>query len=463
MTLANTAKTSRPAVSANWKKLCSKINKPSKSSTRPIIKSKVAVKESRKANIGASKIVSVDSTVSLVAGRKRKDTVDGRPVIKAAKRSKIDDNQSQLKTKNGIPKDKLSRAASAPVPSLPPQGDDTEDSDFEIGGALHSSVVLRKASANMCCNAPPVEDGPKRSIEEWYEEFDREGNGVDEVEALSKSIRDRDRNILELVLTAGTGSALSDGEEVEQVQIQRSRVIATKDDRNNKAVTTESVTTTATVKKPLDLLDGMDVSERAKTKVGKYIAMDCEMVGVGQDGTQSVLARVSLVNFHGHTLLDKYVLPQEEVTDYRTWVSGITAELLKHGNFAVISCLICIVTLTVICAAISFKQVQKEVADLIKDRIVVGHALKNDFQALLLDHPHRLVRDTSLYKPFRALARNRAPALRRLAKDLLGLQIQSGEHSSVEDARVAMLLYRKVKVEWEKTLLRRIEKGLDKT
>ncbi|KNC99928.1 uncharacterized protein SPPG_05300 [Spizellomyces punctatus DAOM BR117] len=436
------AKMSRPSVSANWKKLCSKINKPSKSSkpnaTRPTTKSKVS---SRKANTGASKTVSADSTVSLVAGRKRKDTVDGKPVIKAAKRSKVDDTQSQLRTKNGIPKKKLSRAA--PVPSPPPQDDDTEDSDFEIGGALHSSVVLRKASTNMCCNAPPVEDGPKRSIEEWYEEFDREGSGLGEEEATFKSIRDRDRKILELVLTAGTGSALSDGEEVEQVQVQRSRVTATKDGRNTQAVTTEYVTTTATVKKPLDLLDGMDVSERAKTKVGKYIAMDCEMVGVGEDGTQSVLARVSLVNFHGHTLLDKYVLPQEEVTDYRTWVSGITPELLKN--------------------AISFKQVQKEVADLIKDRIVVGHALKNDFQALLLDHPHRLVRDTSLYKPFRAMAKNRAPALRRLAKDLLGLQIQSGEHSSVEDARVAMLLYRKVKVEWEKTLLRRIEKGLDKT
>ncbi|KAI8818582.1 ribonuclease H-like domain-containing protein [Fimicolochytrium jonesii] len=178
-----------------------------------------------------------------------------------------------------------------------------------------------------------------------------------------------------------------------------------------------------------------EVSEHAKNKIGKYIGMDCEMVGVGLDGDQSVLARVSLVNFHGHTIMDKYVQAQETITDYRTFVSGITPELLKN--------------------AVPFKQVQQEVADLIKDRIVVGHALKNDFNALLLTHPQRLIRDTVTYKPFRALARGRSPALRKLAKELLGLDIQSGEHSSIEDARVAMLLYRKERVKWESMLHRK--------
>ena len=45
--------------------------------------------------------------------------------------------------------------------------------------------------------------------------------------------------------------------------------------------------------------------------------MDCEMVGVGRDGTDSVLARVSIVNHFGNPVYDKFVAPREKVTDYR--------------------------------------------------------------------------------------------------------------------------------------------------
>ena len=58
------------------------------------------------------------------------------------------------------------------------------------------------------------------------------------------------------------------------------------------------------------------------------------MVGVGTDGQDSVLARVSIVNKFGHTLLDKYVKPREKVTDYRTHVSGIRPSDLKDGKLA---------------------------------------------------------------------------------------------------------------------------------
>ena len=65
--------------------------------------------------------------------------------------------------------------------------------------------------------------------------------------------------------------------------------------------------------------------------MGKYIAIDCEMVGVGPGGIRSALARVSIVNFHGHVILDTFVKPIEAVTDYRTSVSGITPTLLSQG------------------------------------------------------------------------------------------------------------------------------------
>lgn len=47
------------------------------------------------------------------------------------------------------------------------------------------------------------------------------------------------------------------------------------------------------------------------------------MVGVGEKGRESMLARVSLVNQHGACIYDEFVKPREKVTDYRTFVSGI--------------------------------------------------------------------------------------------------------------------------------------------
>jgi RNA exonuclease 4 len=47
------------------------------------------------------------------------------------------------------------------------------------------------------------------------------------------------------------------------------------------------------------------------------------MVGTLADGSEDVLARVSLVNFYGNVLLDEYVTPTARVTDWRTKYSGI--------------------------------------------------------------------------------------------------------------------------------------------
>ncbi|OZJ02887.1 hypothetical protein BZG36_03804 [Bifiguratus adelaidae] len=180
------------------------------------------------------------------------------------------------------------------------------------------------------------------------------------------------------------------------------------------------------------VLKEMDNNDGRKAKLGKYVAIDCEMVGVGPEGKDSALARVSIVNFHGACLLDRYVKPMEKVTDYRTFVSGIEPKHIKDAPH--------------------FSEIQKEVAKILKGRIIVGHAIRNDFKALLMEHPKRDIRDTSRYKPFRKLVGGRTPGLKKLAKELLGLDVQSGKHSSVEDARVTMMIYKHVKKEWEKQL-----------
>ncbi|CAI6342127.1 unnamed protein product [Periconia digitata] len=160
---------------------------------------------------------------------------------------------------------------------------------------------------------------------------------------------------------------------------------------------------------------------------GKYIAIDCEMVGTGPEPDKdSALARVSAVNFHGHQIYDSYVQVKVPVTDYRTAISGIEPKHLRKD------------------VARPFKEVHHDLGVLLQGRILVGHAVKNDLDALILKHDKRYIRDTSKYSKFRELAMipGRTPSLKILAEKLLGVEIQAGAHSSVEDARVTMALFK---------------------
>jgi len=167
-------------------------------------------------------------------------------------------------------------------------------------------------------------------------------------------------------------------------------------------------------------------------KLTRYLAIDCEMVGVGIEGKESVLARVSIVNSRCECVYDKFVKSAEKVVDYRTHVSGVRASDLQHGS--------------------DYATVQKEVSEMLKGRVVVGHAVQNDFKVLMLSHPAKDTRDTSKYKPFRTLLKTKRPALKRLVDEILHQEIQKGEHSSVVDAQMTMKLYKKFKKEWEKSM-----------
>ncbi|KAI0100370.1 ribonuclease H-like domain-containing protein [Nemania sp. FL0031] len=167
-------------------------------------------------------------------------------------------------------------------------------------------------------------------------------------------------------------------------------------------------------------------------EVGKYIAIDCEMVGIGPAGQDHMLARVSCVDFHGKQVYDSFVVPREHVTDYRTAITGITASTLRAP------------------AARPFDEVQAAVANLLKSRILVGHDVRHDLAVLELTHPTPQTRDTARHSTFRKFGHGPKPALRVLARELLGLDdFQKGKHSSIEDARVAMLLFRAKKSEFD--------------
>jgi RNA exonuclease 4 len=184
-------------------------------------------------------------------------------------------------------------------------------------------------------------------------------------------------------------------------------------------------------------IENEGVSETALP--GKYVALDCEMVGVGPEPNRdSALARVSLVNYHGHQVYDSYVQmpPKVEVTDYRTAVSGIEPKHLRKD------------------VARPFDEVRSDLKILLGGRILVGHAVKNDLDVLILKHDKRLIRDTSKFSKFRALAPKAGwtPGLKLLTQKLLGAEIQTGAHSSVEDARATMALFRLEKEDFEKEI-----------
>lgn len=155
-------------------------------------------------------------------------------------------------------------------------------------------------------------------------------------------------------------------------------------------------------------------------------AIDCEMVGCGYEGVDSVLARCSIVDFNGKVVLDEYVLPQpsEIIYSYRTEHSGITKDLLDlHGK--------------------SFTIVRNRVKSILKDKVIIGHSPMNDFKALWIfpDDLNITIKDTAMLY----MQKNRwtkRPGLKTLVKKEFGVSIQDDVHDSIIDAQYTMRLYK---------------------
>lgn len=169
----------------------------------------------------------------------------------------------------------------------------------------------------------------------------------------------------------------------------------------------------------------------------KMVAIDCEMVGTGPKGRVSSLARCSIVNYNGDVLYDEYIRPPCYIVDYRTRWSGIRKCHMVNAT--------------------PFKTARSQILKILSGKVVVGHAIHNDYKALQYFHPKSLTRDTSQIPLLNRKAdcpENVTLSLKHLTKKLLSRDIQTGlsGHSSVEDAQATLELYKLVEVEWEQHL-----------
>ncbi|KAJ3126579.1 hypothetical protein HK100_010188 [Physocladia obscura] len=162
----------------------------------------------------------------------------------------------------------------------------------------------------------------------------------------------------------------------------------------------------------------------------QLLGVDCEMVAVAGGGL--ALARVSICDYWGNLLLDSFVVPENPIVDYKTQFSGVTKEKLA--------------------GAPSHADIMEKVRRICTDEtFLVGQSIDNDLGVLGMSNwPLARIRDTALfYRRFHPLCKT--PGLKDLAKWCLNLEIQTGEHDSIIDSRVAMLLYRQQRNLWETT------------
>ena len=188
------------------------------------------------------------------------------------------------------------------------------------------------------------------------------------------------------------------------------------------------------------------------SKADIYFAMDCEMVGIGHGGAENALARVVLVNYDEEVVYDQYVAVSEPITDYRTFVSGITASDLDAATNP---------------SVVSFDRCRAAVRSMLHGKILIGHGLASDLAALDMIHPWEDIRDTASYGPLMRKVTSRdvpgqdvlLPAkLRDLARDRCRMEIQRlGEsHDPAEDAVAALRLYKAVRGAWEDQKIRQV-------
>ncbi|KAJ0691770.1 putative exoribonuclease II transcription factor C2H2 family [Helianthus annuus] len=172
----------------------------------------------------------------------------------------------------------------------------------------------------------------------------------------------------------------------------------------------------------------------------KAVAVDCQMVGCGSDGSLDQLARVCLVDEEENIIFHTYVEPQISVTDNRYELTGLTEEHLID--------------------AMPLRKVQEKISQILyngesigkarldggKAKLLVGHNLEHDLDCLLMSYPDKLLRDTATYRPL--MKTNLVShSLKYLTKTYLGYDIRLGTHDTFQDCVSVMRLYKRMRAQ----------------
>ncbi|CDK24431.1 unnamed protein product [Kuraishia capsulata CBS 1993] len=180
---------------------------------------------------------------------------------------------------------------------------------------------------------------------------------------------------------------------------------------------------------------------------GTLVAIDAEFVQLApaqyefkSDGKSSLvcprklsLARVSVIRGedgpkYGVPFIDDYISTTVAIDDYLTSYSGIEPGDLDSA----------VSTKSLVDLRTAYRKLWLL---LNMGCVFVGHGLKSDFRTINIQVPQEQVRDT--INMFYLKKEKRVLSLKFLVYILLNERVQTGNHDSIEDARSALLLYRK--------------------
>lgn len=179
---------------------------------------------------------------------------------------------------------------------------------------------------------------------------------------------------------------------------------------------------------------------QGRAPAGGAVALGCKMVGAGSDGSLDVCARVCVVDEHEQVVFEAFVKPLIPVTQYRYERTGIRPEHLRNG--------------------VTVKQAMERVQNILlggeqpwkvrssrgRARLLVGHGLDHDLDALGMDYPAYLKRDTATYPPLMKTSKH-SNSLKFLTSTYLGYEIQTGHQHPYEDCVAAMRLYQRMRAQ----------------
>ncbi|CAG8754512.1 17906_t:CDS:10, partial [Gigaspora rosea] len=167
------------------------------------------------------------------------------------------------------------------------------------------------------------------------------------------------------------------------------------------------------------------INEQNSTDI---LAIDCEFVHFFEPGTRNHLrktglAQVAIVNYNGDVVYNRYVHPDEPEN---LWEHSRKKEFLQNSSH-------------------SFAEVQADVIQIIRGKMLVGFGIILDLIELKLEHPYQLIREVSFCQECLRI-NGQSYSLKDMAEKLLNITIHLDprDHEAVTDATVTMDLFKRL-------------------